>query len=187
MGELINLNPAAPIADGDLPPSITRDRELELAIEAHLSATDPHSQYLNFTRGDARYEYRAPIASRSIAGPINIPANTWTSLGTFLAFPFGVQGAPSAILVAINFLFSLSSPWQQACCAALLGPVWWQPATVADPGTRVFLEFHNATGFYIFVRNGRFSADLRTVEVHCDNPISIASTGRIDVSVKRLI
>lgn len=58
MGELINLNPPAPIADGDLPPSIARDSEVSQTMAAHLSAADPHLQYLTQARGDARYVRR---------------------------------------------------------------------------------------------------------------------------------
>jgi len=46
MGELINLNPIAPIADADLPASITRDAEYVAALLDHINAFNPHSQYL---------------------------------------------------------------------------------------------------------------------------------------------
>ena len=55
MGRLTNLNPAAPITDADLPGSITRDTELITTIDAHLRATDPHSQYATQARADERY------------------------------------------------------------------------------------------------------------------------------------
>ncbi|MEG3955249.1 tail fiber domain-containing protein [Microcoleus sp. herbarium2] len=42
MGKLTNLNPVAPIADGDLPASIARDVEYIAADTAHATATDPH-------------------------------------------------------------------------------------------------------------------------------------------------
>jgi hypothetical protein len=43
---LRNLNPATPIADADLPASITRDSEYIAADQAHTSAANPHPQYL---------------------------------------------------------------------------------------------------------------------------------------------
>jgi len=55
MGKLTNLNPSAPIADFDIPASITRDTEMSAAITAHLNAADPHLQYATQARGDARY------------------------------------------------------------------------------------------------------------------------------------
>ena len=55
MGRLTNLNPAAPIADADLPASIARDAEFIAADTAHVNATDPHLQYPTQARGDARY------------------------------------------------------------------------------------------------------------------------------------
>ena len=45
MGKLTNLNPPAPIADGDLPPPIARDTEFQEADEAHVNALHPHTQY----------------------------------------------------------------------------------------------------------------------------------------------
>jgi hypothetical protein len=45
MGKLTNLNPPAPIADGDLPPSIARDAEFQAADEGHANAQHPHPQY----------------------------------------------------------------------------------------------------------------------------------------------
>jgi hypothetical protein len=55
MGKLTNLNPAAPIADSDIPPNIARDEEYIAADTAHVNATHPHSQYLLPSEGDARY------------------------------------------------------------------------------------------------------------------------------------
>lgn len=46
MGRLTNLNPPAPIADADLPPSVARDAEFQAADAAHVNASDPHIQYL---------------------------------------------------------------------------------------------------------------------------------------------
>jgi hypothetical protein len=56
MGELINLNPVKPIADADLPPSITRDTEFAAADAAHVNAQDPHPLYL--TQAEASLLYR---------------------------------------------------------------------------------------------------------------------------------
>lgn len=55
MGKLTNLNPAAPIADADIPAAIARDSETTAAINAHVGATDPHPIYLTQAEGDGRY------------------------------------------------------------------------------------------------------------------------------------
>lgn len=171
---LKNLNP---LTEADIPQPIARDTETAAAVAAHAAALDPHPGY----------EFRSKASSKSIAGPLSFPANAWSSLGTFATFTAGVQGAPSAILVGLNFGFDTNFPWQQACCAALLGPVWWQPVTAGDPGTKVFLEFHNATGFFVNIRFGRFSQDLRELQILPESLITIPSVGRVDVSVKRLL
>ncbi|MEG4329389.1 hypothetical protein, partial [Microcoleus sp. herbarium5] len=59
MGELINLNPGTGITDADIPAAIARDTEYQAADAAHVAATDPHTQYLNTARGDARYRRSA--------------------------------------------------------------------------------------------------------------------------------
>ncbi|MEG4458273.1 hypothetical protein [Microcoleus sp. N9_A1] len=50
MGKLTNLNPAAPIADTDIPAAIARDTEVTAAVAAHTAAADPHAQYLRFKK-----------------------------------------------------------------------------------------------------------------------------------------
>lgn len=186
MGELIDLNPRT-IVDSDIPAAIARDTETAAAIAAHAAASDPHSQYLVQSEGDARYNYKSSTAFKIIAGPLNFPANTWTSIGTFAGFPHGVQGKPSAIVVALSFTFNTASPWQQACCAAMLGCIWWQPATVGDLGTKVWLEIHNQTGHYISVRSGKFSQDVREIFVNPEALISIPSAGELYAEILRLI
>lgn len=175
MGRLTNLNPAVPIADADLPASITRDAEYIAAIAAHAEAAAPHSQY----------EFRANLASKSLLGARSFAANTWTSLGAFPGFPLGVQGSPSAIVVGISFCFDINSPWQQACCTALLGPIWWQPVNTADAGAKVWCEVHNQTGFFVSIRCGGFSGDLRPIVVNPESTITIPSAGRVDVVAKK--
>jgi len=171
---LKNLNP---LADADIPATIARDTETAAAIAAHTGAADPHSQY----------EFRAGLASKSLLGARSFAANTWTSLGEFPTFSLGVQGAPSAIVVGISFCFDVSFPWQQACCAALLGPVWWQPIITADQGARTWCEVHNQTGFFIGIRCGRFSGDLRSIWVNPEITINIPAIGRVDAVLKRFI
>jgi hypothetical protein len=65
--------------------------------------------------------------------------------------------------------------------------VWWQPVFTADAGIRTFLEYHNQTGFFISVRAGRFSADLRDLQINPENTITIPTTGRVDIILKRLL
>ena len=62
MGKLTNLNP---IADSDLPSTITRDSELTAAMNAHVAAADPHIQYLLTSEGDARYRLSATALTDS--------------------------------------------------------------------------------------------------------------------------
>jgi hypothetical protein len=194
MGRLTNLNPAAPIADADLPASIARDAEFMAADAAHANAHDPHSQYLNFLRGDARYEYRAISASKSLVGPINFPSNTWTSFGTIPGFSLGTQGEAPAVLVKICFLFDLRYPWQQAGCVGLFSPVWWLPVVTNDLGVRVFLENHYQSGGYLNIRasqgNGTSTPNQnsgagRFIEINPEMSINISSLGRVDLTLKK--
>lgn len=194
MGRLTNLNPPAPIADTDLPPSIARDTEIAAAIAAHLEATDPHSQYLNLLRGDGRYEYRALRVSKSIAGPVNFPENVWTSLGTIPGFSLGTQGEASGILVGICFLFDIRYIWQQASCVGLLSPVWWQPVPTADTGTRVPIEIHNQSGSYISIRASQNTGapadgqgENRYIEIKPEISLMVPSGGRVDLTLKKLL
>lgn len=196
MGKLTNLNPPAPIADADLPGTIARDSEINAAITTHLAATDPHQMYLDVAEGDARYEYRAVRASKSLVGPLSFPTSAWTSLGTIAGFSLGTQGEPSAILVGLNFLFDTQFPWQQAVCAGVLGAVWWQPVLTADLGIRIPLEIHNQSGFYMNVRvsqgNGvpnsnQGSGQNRYIEIKPESVLSISSTGRVDLVLKKLL
>lgn len=196
MAKLTNLNPPAPIADGDLPPSITRDTEYIAADTAHMDASDPHSQYFNFLRGDARYEYRALRVSKSLSGPINFSQTSWSSLGTIPGFSLGTQGEASAILVGICFLFDVRYPWQQAVCAGLLGAVWWQPISTADVGIKVPVEIHNQSGFFLNIRisqgNGtpttnQGSGENRYIEIKPEGTLNIASGGRVDLTLKKLL
>jgi len=73
MGKLTDLNPPVPVADADIPGTITRDIEYIAADTAHVNATDPHLQYPTQSRGDSRYRriygqsfWVAPNASQSI-------------------------------------------------------------------------------------------------------------------------
>jgi hypothetical protein len=181
MGELINLNPPTPIADGDLPPSVARDSEVEEEIAAAIAdhiPGNPHPQY----------EFKAGATFRQLLGARNFPANTWNSLGAFPGFPLGAQGSPSAILVAIGITWDISSPWQQTSSAGILSPVWWQPAVVADSGVRLAMEYHNQTESFIRIRAGLGSSDVRPIFIYPEGAaISIPATGRLDVILKRLL
>ena len=195
MGRLTNLNPVAPIADADLPASIARDAEYIAADAAHVNTQDPHSQYLNFLRGDTRYEYRAIRVSKSLSGPLSFPANTWTSLGTTPGFSLGTQGEASAILVLICFLFDTRYLWQQAGCAGLFSPVWWQPVVTNDLGVRIPLENHNQSGGYISIRasqgNGtptqnQNSGAGRFIEINPEISLNVGALGRVDLTLKKV-
>jgi hypothetical protein len=166
---------AVALTDADIPGTIARDTETAAAVAAHVAAADPHPQY----------DYRASPISKRLTGPLSYPVGNWSSFGNFATFSPGAQGAPSALVVGISFLFDTTAPWQQACCAAIIGPVWWQPAAVGDTGTRIFLEFHNQTGFFINLRYGPLSGDLRQLQINPESAILIPSTGRVDITVKK--
>jgi hypothetical protein len=166
-----------PITEQQIPQLIARDAEFAAADAAHVLAPDPHSQY----------EFRAGLSSKVLAGARSFAANTWSSLGTFPGFSLGVQGLPSVIVVAIGVCFDTSFPWQQTSCSAQLSPVWWQPATVADPGVRCFMEIHNESGSYLNIRAGKLSGELRDIQINPENLISIPSSGRMNIILKRLV
>lgn len=58
-----------PVSEPQVPQEITRDNEagqlITAAISAHTSAADPHTQYLNQSRGDARYRQTATALTDS--------------------------------------------------------------------------------------------------------------------------
>ena len=53
------------ITDADIPPPIARDAEVTAAMNAHLEASDPHSQYLLPSEGDARYRQSSTALTAS--------------------------------------------------------------------------------------------------------------------------
>jgi hypothetical protein len=86
MGKLTNLNP---ITEAEIPGAIARDTEvtaaINAAINAHLVAIDPHSQYLLPSEADARYRptstaffTSAPFPTANVAG--NSIAFSWNSV-----------------------------------------------------------------------------------------------------------
>ena len=85
MGKLTNLNTAVALTNSDIPAAIARDAEVTAAMNAHLAASDPHSQYLLPSEGDARYRLSstafftaAPLPPGSVAG--NSIAISWNSV-----------------------------------------------------------------------------------------------------------
>ena len=173
------------ITVSDIPAGIARDTEFEAADAAHVGAVDPHSQY----------EYRAIRVSKSLFGPISFPTTVWTSLGTIAGFSLGTQGELAAILIGLNFLFDVRYLWQQAVCAGLLAPIWWQPVATADSGIRVPIEIHNQSGFFINIRASQYSSgpagqnsgENRYIEIKPESLISIPAGGRLDIVFKKLL
>ena len=88
MGKLTNLNPAAPIADGDLPQSIARDTEIADAMAAHLAATDPHLQYSTQAEADARY-FRGRSISYTHDPPVITSGENYRFFLPFVGAKFG--------------------------------------------------------------------------------------------------
>jgi len=95
MGKLTNLNPPAPIADSELPSTLARDAEVAAAINAHLGASDPHSQYLLPSEADAKYLTKTEKAADcetvdgiATGGKSRIWATSWTHFfksGSFIS------------------------------------------------------------------------------------------------------
>lgn len=83
MGKLTNLNPPGPIADADIPDSLARDTEYQLADAAHIAATDPHLQYPTQARGDARYVRKF---SQSFKAAPNVSQNCTVNIPTKVSF-----------------------------------------------------------------------------------------------------
>lgn len=71
------------ILDSDIPASIARDSEVTAAIAAHVALTDPHSQYLTQTEGDARYrELTDAVTYTEITGKPAALALLYTGTGS---------------------------------------------------------------------------------------------------------
>ena len=109
MGKLTNLNPIAPIADSDIPSGIARDTELTAAIiaaiNAHLAATDPHTQYATQAKGDARY-FRGRSQLHTLDPPSLAANELYKIFFTFV----GAKVGDAALVVPINvnmFTFAL--------------------------------------------------------------------------------
>ena len=85
---LKNLNPVTPIADADLPGSITRDAEYIAADKAHVDALDPHTQYANQSRGDARY-FRGRSQVHTLDPPVIGPGELYKIFYTFVGAKTG--------------------------------------------------------------------------------------------------
>jgi hypothetical protein len=98
MGKLTNLNPPAPIADTDLPPSVARDSELEALMAAHLNATDPHLQYPTQQRGDARY-FRGRTETYTLDPPAVPPGETYRIFLPFAGAKFGDFASVAPIMI----------------------------------------------------------------------------------------
>jgi len=98
MGKLTNLNPSKALTEVDLPGTMATEAEVTAAINAHLTAANPHTQYLRaltttFTLdlpnlGPNRLDKRfysltgAKVGDPAILVPIN------TNLFTTAAWPF---------------------------------------------------------------------------------------------------
>src|SRR6476469_5716743 len=65
MGRLTNLNPSKALTEADMPSTMATDSEVISAINAHLAASDPHTQYLLESEGDARYRRSSVLLTDS--------------------------------------------------------------------------------------------------------------------------
>jgi hypothetical protein len=82
------------ITDADLPSGIARDTEvagaITTAIDAHVAAVDPHTQYQTQTESDARYRQQS----------VAITFAELTGVPTALSFIFRGSGTPEASVTA---------------------------------------------------------------------------------------
>ena len=116
MGKLTNLNPSTPIADADLPQSMARDTEVDTkinaAMNAHLSAADPHQNYLTefdanntYYRGGTHLPFFARAAMSAAIAPaaVNSIGLSWNSVqaGQGIAELYNYAG--SGVGDAFNF------------------------------------------------------------------------------------
>jgi hypothetical protein len=106
MGELINLNPASPITDAELPSTITRDNEFIAADAAHVAATDPHPTYLTQTRGDARY-----LRELTMTFTIDLPSMPANQLEKRFYTLTGAKVGDFALLSPINTNLFATASW----------------------------------------------------------------------------
>lgn len=178
MGKLTNLNPAVPIADADLPASITRDTELDNKIAAHLAAIDPHTQYLTqneFLTSDFFFQVSAP----------NLIGNIWQDVGPSLAL--GTAGVPTVWLITLYFQYpngtNLVDYWQY-CGAGILGCVFWK-ANSPSEGCSIIVETHTEFAYTIKVRGGLGQA--RKLQLNPDRDINIAAPGFLRVYLKKML
>ena len=129
MGKLTNLNPSVALTDADIPAPIARDAEFAAADAAHVSALDPHSQYLTQTEGDGRYR-RSAVALTDSDIPAGIARDTETAAAitahTSASDPHTQYLTQSEFLTS-DFFFQISAPnlvantWQDVGPVLVLG------------------------------------------------------------------
>jgi len=172
MGELINLNKPAPIADADLPATIARDAEYIAADAAHIAETNPHSQYLRILDS----------FDTGVLSPIQLAANTWQAVGNNKVF--GQQGVGSTWLMQVYIQYvevdGSAFHYYQYCGSTVLGAIFWQADFLASPGVQILMETHNEANFLCGFRLGIGQA--RKVEVSPNRAINIVPPGFLRVS-----
>jgi hypothetical protein len=101
------------IADADIPASIARDTEVTAAFVAFVASSDPLTQYLNQTRGDARYVQLANVLNASgtydppsLADGVGVTTTltvTGAALGDFAlaSFSLDLQGITVSAYVSV--------------------------------------------------------------------------------------
>jgi hypothetical protein len=178
MGKLTNLNPPAPIADADIPATIARDTETVAAVTAHVSAIDPHPQYLT------QSELLTSDFFLQISAP-NLIENTWQDVGSAIAL--GELGKPTVWLVTLYFQYpngdSLIDYWQY-CGAGILGAIFWKANSLSE-GCTITLEAHTEFAYTIKVRGG--IGRSRKIQLNPDRNINIAAPGFLRVYFKKLL
>lgn len=88
------------LVDTDIPGSIARDSEVTSAINAFAALPDPFAQYLNNTRGDARYQ-KLPLTASATYDPPSL------ATGVGVTTTVGVTGAAMGNYVTVGFSLDL--------------------------------------------------------------------------------
>lgn len=88
------------LADSDIPATLARDTEVTAAFANFAALPDPLPQYLNQTRGDARYQ-KLPLTASATYDPPSL------TTGTGATTTVGVTGAAMGNYVTVGFSLDL--------------------------------------------------------------------------------
>lgn len=84
--KLIAINPPSTITEPQIPDAIARDTEVSAAIAAHLTATDPHTQYQKKGTSSGSIANAADNAAAISAIAAGNNATEWSQNAAFISF-----------------------------------------------------------------------------------------------------